>query len=116
MKEQILRPGAELKLDTNAPFKIMRDCILALFGESYLNRILDINRTAFASQGIFAWRPNDANIVMDVTPMPEPWVGQWGYRLRFCSYDSTGDICINQFFVPARNLPGLKAGSLDAMN
>jgi hypothetical protein len=40
-------------------------------------------RGYFASKGIIGWRPDDATTLMDVIPLPDPYVGQWGYRLQF---------------------------------
>jgi hypothetical protein len=37
----------------------------------------------FASKGVIGWRPDDAATLMDVIPLPDPYVGQWGYRLQF---------------------------------
>lgn len=115
MGDEIIRPG-EVRPNPRAPFLIMRDAMQTLFGESYLNKVLDVNLKAFASRGIFGWRPNDANIVMDVTPCPEPWVGDWGYRIRFCAWDAVGDIVINQFYVPSRQIPHLRSGNLGVLN
>jgi hypothetical protein len=64
-----------------------------------------INKAAgyFASKGVLGWRPDDATTLLDVCPLPEPYVGQWGYRLTFATQCGKEMLVIKQF-TPASEL------------
>lgn len=114
MTEEILQLN-DLRPDPRVGFNVMRDAMRALFGEQYLARVLQVNREGMAKRGVIGWVPNDGNIVIDVCPMREPWGGQWGYRLRLCGWDGTGDIVINEFQVPYSSLPAFRNGDTSSI-
>lgn len=115
MGEEVIRLD-QMKPTDRAGFTVMKAFMLDMFGEAYVSRVLQVNRVAFAKRGVMGWEPNDGNIVADVSPMRAPWEGQWGYRIRFCAWDGTGDIVINEFFVPSKMLPQFHNGDLSALN
>lgn len=85
-------------------FIVMKDFMISMFGADYLSKVTKQAKKQMAVWGDIAWSPSDANMTIDVSPMPDPWKGQWGYRIRFCSLRD-GDVCVAQFYVPQCSLP-----------
>ena len=113
---------AEIELPQNlqqtekAGFTIMKKFMIDMFGESYVTRVLAHNMKQFATKGVFSWKPDDGNIVVDISPMPPPWEGDWGYRLRFCAILPGADVVVNQFYVPHSAIPAFRKGDYSALN
>ena len=114
--------GAPIQLPENlqssekAGFEIMKSFILEMFGDAYLDKVVRKCREEFAKGGVIGWTPNDANTVVDVSPMPNPWVGQWGFRIRFAAIQGDGNALVNQFYVPQSTIPLFKKGQMSAMD
>ena len=115
MEKEIKLPE-NLQSSETAGFTIMRKFMAEMFGPEYIDKCMKVARPEFAKCGVFNWRPSDANIVADVSPMPQPWPGQWGFRLRFCAILPDGDAHVLQFYVPASTIPKLKAGDFSGLN
>ena len=113
--------GQEIKLPENlqssekAGFIVMKSFILDVFGDAYLDKVARKCREEFAKGGVLGWNPNDANTVVDVSPMPPPWVGQWGFRIRFAAIQSDGNALVNQFYVPQSTIPMFRKGDMSAI-
>lgn len=105
-----------LQSSEKAGFNVMRAFMLEMFGPAYTDKVLRMSRREFAKKGFLAWEPNDANIVADVSPMPEPWAGDWGYRLRFAAIEADGNVCVNQFYVPSKSVPAVRKGGFQELN
>lgn len=104
--------------DEKAPFFVMREFMKTMFGAEYIEKLVRRSKTEFAKGGVLNWEPSDANTIVDVSPMREPWVGQWGFRIRMVA--KTGprehDILINEFHVPQSTIPMFKTGDYSALN
>ena len=105
-----------LQISENAGFHVLRDFIIRSFSESYLDRMVSVCKREFAKIGVMNWTPSDANIVIDVVPMPSPWEGQWGYRIRCCAIMSNDEAHINQFYIPMSNIPAFQRGDMSHLN
>lgn len=112
MGEKQLELPENLQQSEKAGFEVMKSFLIDNFGHKWLSEALQKCRTEFARVGVIGWQPNDANIVGDISPMPHPWGGQWGYRIRFCAVMADGQVHLCQFYVPQSTLPAFKrAGS-----
>lgn len=104
--------------DEKAPFFVMREFMKTMFGAEYIEKLIRRCKEEFAKGGVMSWQPSDANTIVDVSPMPEPWVGQWGFRIRMVA--KTGiretDILINQFYVPQSTIPMFKRGDYSSLH
>ena len=103
-KEEKLDLPENLQATARAGFVIMRAFMIDRFGEDYVTKVINAAKGQFAKQSVFGWEPDDGNMVIDVSPMPEPWRGEWGYRLRFTAILGSNDVVINQFYVPSSAL------------
>jgi hypothetical protein len=103
-KEEKLGLPENLQSTAKAGFIVMRAFMVDRFGEAYVTKLIRAAKESFVKQAIFGWEPDDGNTVVDVSPMPDPWRGQWGYRIRFCAVRSDDDITISQFYVPSSAL------------
>lgn len=103
--------------EQSAGFHIMRQFIIDVFGGSYLERLTQVAKAEFAKSAILNFTPSDANTVIDVSPMPDPWRGQWGYRIRFVSfYHVRDEPIVLQFYVPQSTIPAFKKGDFTSMS
>ena len=112
MTEHRITSPENLIDDEKAPFVVMRDFMKEMFGAEYIEKVVRKSREEFAKGGVLGWQPTDANTVIDVSPMPEPWKGQWGFRIRMCAAvgGRADDMLINQFYVPASTIPLFRKG------
>lgn len=106
----------DMESSIRADFHVFRDFIVKNFGEAYLSSIVRHGKAEFAKIGVLGWAPTDANIVIDVCPMPHPWVGEWGYRIRFAAILGDGSAHINQFYIPQSIIPAFRKGDLSAIS
>lgn len=116
MSQNEIQLPENLQNSERAGFDIIRKFLLDNFGESYITRCVLTCRCEFTKIGVLAWQPTDANTVIDVSPMPPPWAGQWGYRIRFCALLPDGSAHVNQFYVPQSTIPAFRKGDLSAIN
>jgi hypothetical protein len=113
--------SGEIKLPENLQsseivgFNVLRKFMADMFGPEYIDKCVKVAKPEFAKCGVWAWEPTDANVVADVSPMPAPWLGQWGFRLRFCAILADGDIHVIQFYVPSSTIPKLKVGDFSGL-
>ncbi len=115
MEQQIQLPE-NLQSSEKAGFEVMKAFMVDAFGSSYLDSVSRKCREEFAKGGVLGWKPNDGNTVIDVSPMPDPWRGQWGFRIRFAAIESDGNTLVNQFYVPQSTIPMFRNGQMSAMD
>jgi hypothetical protein len=82
---------------------IMARAAAATIGQERWLQAINKARGYFASKGVIGWVPDDATTLLDVCPLPEPYTGQWGYRLSFACQKGKEVLVIKQF-TPAQEL------------
>lgn len=82
---------------------IMARAAAATIGQERWHQAINKARGFFASKGVLGWKPDDATTLLDVVPLPEPYNGQWGYRLTFGCQKGKEMLVIKQF-TPAAEL------------
>lgn len=100
----------------NAGFVVMKKFMSDMFGDQYIDKLIRVAKPEFARLAILSWSPNDANTIIDISPMPPPWQGDWGYRIRFCAILSDGNVHVMTFYVPASTVPAFKRGDYSSLN
>ena len=87
---------------------VMIKALKEICGAAWLEGCEERARQEMAKRGVLGWQMLDTNVLLDVVPMPQPWVGQWGYRLKCAHIERGGDVHVAEFYLPQCELPSWK--------
>lgn len=74
--------------------------IISCVGPYFFERCANTTKREMAKSGVFNWKPRHDNMLFEVTIAPEPWVGQWAFRLRCTHLMDDNSVQICDFFLP----------------
>lgn len=92
---------------------VMARAVKELCGAYFLEGCEQRSKLEFAKKGLLGWELKDTNILLDIIPMPEPWIGQWGYRLKIAEVQLSGDVHVCEFYMPQSEIPLSKQRSVN---
>jgi hypothetical protein len=84
---------------------VMIRAIQQLCGAAWLESCVTKTQSEFAKKGVFAWKMLDTNVLLDVAPAPEPYRGEWCYRLKTTHITPTGEVHVCEFYLPQSDIP-----------
>ena len=84
---------------------IMIRAVRELCGATWLETCETKARFEFAKKGVFVWKLLDTNTLLTVAPAPEPYVGEWCFRLHLTHITPAGQVHDCEFFLPQSDLP-----------
>lgn len=106
-EDQRLRGG--LPMTGGAMIAAIRE----LCGAAWLEGCETRTKAEFAKKGVFGWQLIDTNVILDVVPMPNPWVGQWGFRLKTANISPGGQVEVCEFYLPQSEIATMKMRSMN---
>lgn len=96
--------------------KVAVRAIVHHVGPHYFERVVNTVRREMAKSGVFNWQPSIDNMLFETCPAPDPWRGQWCYKLR-CVHDlGNGEILVNEFYLPESQIDLAKADKLTELS
>lgn len=76
----------------------------------WLETVEKKSQAEFAKKGVFGWELLDTNVLFDVVPAPNPWAGEWAYRVKTVAITEAGDVHVCEFYLPASQIGEAKSG------
>lgn len=86
--------------------------IIHCVGPFYFERVVNTTKREMAKSGVFNWKPSLDNMLFEVSPAPEPWVGQWAFRLRCTHLMDDNSVQVCEFWLPESQLALARADKL----
>lgn len=99
----------------DAAAKIYISGIVHHTGPHYFERVVNTVKREMAKEGIFAWSPGVDNMLFEIVPAPEPWVGQWCYKLRCVHVYDSGQVQVCEFYLPQSQVELARADKLSEL-
>lgn len=84
----------------DAASKIAIRAIIHHVGAAYFERVVNTVKREMAKSGVFRWQPSIDNMLFETCPAPEPWVGQWAYKLRCTHLMDDNSVQVCEFWLP----------------
>jgi hypothetical protein len=78
--------------------------IIHCVGPFYFERVVNTTKREMAKSGVFNWKPSLDNMLFEVGPAPEPWAGQWAFRLRCTHLMDDNSVQVCEFWLPESQL------------
>lgn len=84
----------------DAATKVLIRGIIHCVGSHYFERVVNTTRREMANSGVFNWKPSIDNMLFEVSAAPEPWVGQFAFRLRCTHLMEDNSVQVCEFWLP----------------
>lgn len=88
----------------DAATKVFISGIIHCVGAAYFERTVNTTKREMAKSGIFNWKPRFDNMLFEIAPAPEPWVGQWCFKMRHTHLCDDNSVQICEYYLPQSQL------------
>lgn len=103
----------ELLIDAEASAtRIAISAVVHHVGNDYFQRCVNTAVREHLKAGVFGWKPSVGNMLFETCPAPEPWRGQWAYRLRLTAPCADNSVNVIEFWLPQSDISLALKGNL----